>query len=317
MLNQLRAFFVVVEEGSLNRAAARLHQSQPALTRQMRTLEDEVGGRLFERTHVGVRLTAAGHFLADRMRPVLASYERVMTEVGQLLRHGERQTLRIGYLPSTAPAYLDPALTALRRAHPQVKIVLQDLFPAEQIDLLRRGEIDLALVGQEGRLAEREFYTRRLASLPLVVILPGDHPLAARPSVRLADLHAERFVRAPEKQLPGRDRWVARLCKAAGFRARFGTAADNLSHALSLVAGEGLALLAPALPHGYQAGGVVKVPLADPAARWDLLVVWQRGPTAGALRTLLDALFDPAVSKPSKKAGTSIRRPVPLSSGGG
>ena len=306
MLNHLRAFFVVVEEGSLNRAAARLHQSQPALTRQMRVLEDEVGGRLFERTHVGVKLTAAGHLLADGMRPVLSSYERVMAEAGQLLRHGERETLRIGYLPSTAPAYLDPALATLRRAHAHLKIVLHDLYPSEQIALLRRGELDVALVGQEGRLADREFYTRRLASLPLIAILPADHLLAAQPSVRLAELREERFGHAPDEHLPGRDRWVTRLCREAGFRARFGSAADNLSHALSLVAGEGLVLLAPALPHGYQAGGVTAVPLSEPIVHWDLLVVWQRGPTTGALRTLLNALFEPSVRKPPGKAGASI-----------
>ena len=229
----------------------------------MQALEAEVGGRLFERTPAGVQLTAAGHLLADTMRPAVAAYERGMAEVSQLLRHGERQTLRIGYLVSVAQAYLNPALAALRRTHPQVRVVLHNLFPAEQIDWLRRGEIDVALVGQEGRIAEREFYMRKLATLPLVVILPADHPLAARGSVRLAELQSERFVHAPEEQLPGRDCWVTQLCRAAGFRARFGTAADDLSHALSLVASEGLALLGPAIPQGYP-GGNVRIVLRSP-----------------------------------------------------
>lgn len=290
MLIQLRAFFAVVEEGSLSRAALRLHQSQSALTRQMQSLEDEVGGRLFERTHTGVHLTAAGHLMADTMRPVVAAYERGMAEVSQLLQHGERKTLRIGYLPAAAQAYLDPALTALRRTHPQVKVILHDLFPGEQIEWLRRGEIDVALVGQEVRAVEREFYTRKLATLSLAVILPADHPLAVQPSVHLAELRNERFVRPREEHLPGWERWIIELCRAAGFRALFGSTADHLSHALSLVASEGLAGLGPAFLQGYPAGGVKIVPLADPAARWDMLVVWQRGHTAGALRALLDAL---------------------------
>ena len=290
MLNQLRAFFVVIEEGSLSRAAARLHQSQSALTRQMQALEDEAGGRLFERTHTGVQLTGAGHMMADTMRPVVTAYDRGMAELSQLLKHGERKTLRIGYLPSAAQAYLDPALADFRRTHPQVKVVLHDLFPGEQIDWLRRGEIDVALVGQESRTAEREFYTRKLATLPLVVMLPADHLLAARPSVHLAELRGERFVRIPEQHLPGWERWTTQLCKAAGFRARFGSAANDLSHALSLVASEGLVGLGPAFLQNYPAGGVRMVPFADPATRWDLLVVWQRGHTAGALRALLDAL---------------------------
>lgn len=231
------------------------------------------------------------------MRPALAAYDQAMAEVSQLLRHGERKTLRVGYLVSAAQAYLDPALTVLRRTHPEVKVVLQDLFPAEQIKLLRRGEIDVAVVGQEGRTAEREFYTRKLASLPLVVVLPTDHPLAARSGVRLAELRDECFVHTREEHLPGRDRWVTRFCRKAGFRPRFGSAADGLSHALSLVAGEGLALLAPAYLHGHLTTGVRMVPLDEPTARWDLLVLWQRGRTAGALRALLDALFDPAVRR--------------------
>ena len=290
VLTQLRAFFVVIQEGSLSRAAARLHQSQSALTRQMQALEDEAGGRLFERTHTGVQLTGAGHLMADTMRPVVAAYDRGIAEVSQLLKHGERKTLRIGYLPSAAQAYLDPALADFRRTHPQVKIVLHDLFPGEQIEWLRRGEIDVALVGQESRTAEREFYTRKLATLPLVAILPADHPLAARPSVSLAELRGERFVRIPEQHLPGWNRWVTQLCRAAGFRARFGSTTNDLSHALSLVASEGLVGVGPAFLHGYPAGGVKMVALADPAARWDMLVVWQRGHTAGALRALLDAL---------------------------
>lgn len=297
MLTQLRAFFVVVEEGSISRAAARLHQSQSALTRQMQALEDEAGGRLFERSHAGVQLTAAGHILADKMRSVLGGYDRVMAEVGQLLRHGERQSLRIGYLPSAAHAYLDPALAVLRRTHPQVRIVLHDLFPGEQIEWLRRGELDVALVGQESRLAEREFYTRKLATLPLVVVLPAGHPLAERPSVRVAELRHERFIHMADAQLPGWERWVTRLCRTAGFRARFESSAEHLSHALSLVASEGLVVLGPAILRGHPAGGVRMVPLADRAARWEMLVVWQRGRTAGALRALLDALANTAAEK--------------------
>ena len=301
MLTQLRAFFVVIEEGSLSRAAAHLHQSQSALTRQMQALEDEAGGRLFERTHTGVQLTGAGHLMADTMRPVVAAYDRGIAEVSQLLKHGERKTLRIGYPPSAAQAYLDPALASFRHTHPQVKVMLHDLFPAEQIDLLRRGEIDVALVGPEGRTADREFYARKLATLPLVVMLPADHLLAAQPSVRLAELRNERFVRSPEEHLPGWDRWITQLCRAAGFRAKFGSTANHLSHALSLVASEGLAGLGPAFLHGHPAGGVRMVPLADPAALWDMLVVWQRGHTAGALRALLDALATAATATAARK----------------
>lgn len=84
MLEEIRSFLAVVEEGSLRRAAARLHTSQPALSRQMQALEHELGGRLFERLSTGVRPTAGGQALAQRMSAVLASYDVAITIRGAL-----------------------------------------------------------------------------------------------------------------------------------------------------------------------------------------------------------------------------------------
>src|SRR5258708_21131012 len=81
---------------------------------------------------------------------------------------GQRDLIRLGYLGSAAQIFLDPALSALRHTHPEVKVKLLDLSPGEQIAALRKGEIDLALIGQEGALLSSEFYTRKLTTLPLV-----------------------------------------------------------------------------------------------------------------------------------------------------
>ena len=293
MLTQLRAFLVVIEEGSLNRAAARLRTSQSALTRQMQALEHEVGGRLLERSSTGVELTGAGHVIAASMRRVLAEYDAAMAEAGQAAR-GEREQLRVGYLASAAQAYLDPALAALRREHPHVRVKLLNLSPGEQIAALRKGEIDVALIGQEGCLAAREFYTRKLATLPVLAVLPAGHPLAGQKTIRLAELRGERFVRSPEEDLPGRDRWIARLCRATGFRPKFGAAAESLSHALTLIASEGAVTLAPDYLRAFPAGGVVMRPLAEPGVTWDFLVVWHRGRTSASLNALLEALEEAA-----------------------
>lgn len=289
MLAPLRAFIVVLQEGSLNRAAARLRVSQSALSRQMQMLEAEVGGPLLERTSTGVRPTEAGHALADSMRTVLAQCDAALAEARRLVR-GQHDQLRVGYLASAASRYLNPALAALRREHPEVKVNLLDLSPGEQIAALRAGRIDLALIGQEGCLAAREFYTRKLATLPALAFLSADHPLAAEPQIPLERLRGEIFVASPEADLPGRDRWIAQLCRRAGFRPRFGPTAETIAQMFTLVSGEGQVALAPAYLKDYPAAGIAAVPLSDPDARWDFLVVWQRGRTAGALRALLDAL---------------------------
>src|SRR5882672_12323814 len=96
VLDKLRLFLVVLEEGSLRRAAERLRISQSAITRQLQSLEHELGGRVLERTSSGVRPTSGGHALAEKAKALLADYDSTMAEVRRLVR-GEGERLRIGY----------------------------------------------------------------------------------------------------------------------------------------------------------------------------------------------------------------------------
>ena len=303
MLIQLRSFLAVIDEGSLNRAAARLRMSQPALSRQMQALEAEVGGRLLERSATGVSLTDAGHALAAKTRGLLADYDTALAEARRLAR-GQKAELRIGYLASAAQSLLNPALATLRRAHPEVKTKLLDLSPGEQITALKEGAIDVAFIGQEGSIASRDFYTRRLATLPVLAVLPADHRLAARKEIRLAELKGEQFIGSPEAEMPGRDRWIAQLCrKAGGFKPRFVQEADSITHMLSLVASDGAVTLVPSYIRDLAAAAVRMIPVADAEARWDFLVVWQRGRTAKPLQTLLEALSTTMTAACAKQRG--------------
>ncbi|PTX97663.1 LysR family transcriptional regulator [Verrucomicrobia bacterium LW23] len=289
MLDNIRMFLVALEEGSLNRAAVRLRVSQPALTRHMQALEAELGGELFERTPSGIRPTDAGHALAASMPPVIAAYEAGVAEARRLLR-GQRDLLRVGYLGSAAQRFLNPALALLRQSLPRIKVKLLDLSPGEQITALRQGEIDLAIIGQEGGFAANEFYTRKLATLPVVALLPADHALAGQVSISLQELAGERFIGAPEADMPGRDRWITQLCRRAGFRPRFAHVAQTISESFSLVSSEGAVTLGPGYLQGYPAAGVAMVPVREEYATWDFLIVWQRGKTAASALALLDAL---------------------------
>jgi DNA-binding transcriptional LysR family regulator len=290
VLAQLRAFLVALEEGSLNRAAVRLRMSQSSLSLQMQALEAEIGGPLLERTTAGVRATDAGYALAVSLPPVLAGYDAAIAEARRLAR-GQRDLIRVGYLGSAAQIFLDPALSALRRSHPEVKIKLLDLSPGEQIAVLRKGEIDLALIGQEGALLSNEFYIRKLTTLPVVAVMPADHPLASRKRISLKELRGERFISSPEEDLPGRDRWITQLCRRAGFRPRFVQDAASVSNMFTLVGSEGAVTLVPAYLKSFPVAGIAMVQLSDPKATWDFLIVWQRGRIAKSLRALLDGLM--------------------------
>ena len=290
-IDRFRAFLAILEEGSLNAASARLRISQPALSRQMQGLEHELGGPLLERSATGVRPTAAGNALAKRMRGVIVDFDAAIAEAQQIAL-GQSEQLRVGYLHSSAQSYLHPALGSLRRTHPEVKVKLLDLSPGEQITALRRGEIDLAVIGQEGCVLAREFYTKKIATLRLLAVLPADHPLAARQSVKLADLREMQFIPAPEAEVPGRNRWVAQLCREAGFRPKLGQEGESLSHALAQVVSDGSVLLAPEYLRDFPAPAVAMIPVSDPHATWDFLIVWQRGRAGAALRALIDCLTE-------------------------
>src|SRR5258707_8388201 len=163
MLEQIRSFLTVVEEGNLHRAAARLHISQSTLSRQMQILELELGGRLLERMATGVRPTEGGQALAKRMGALLASYDLAMSDTRRALR-GETDQVRIGYLPAVAQQYLRGLLREVRRSHPETDLKLMGLTPGQQIVALRAGEIDIGITNDSGELLAGEFYTRKLRS---------------------------------------------------------------------------------------------------------------------------------------------------------
>ncbi len=288
-LDLIRSFFAIAELGSLSKAAERLRVSQSTLTRQMHALEHEIGGPLLERSSSGVALTATGQLLLEGIRPVLEKFDDVLAGVRKRAR-GQSAELRVGYLLSAAPDYLHAALTAFRRKHPEVKVKLLDLSPGEQIAALRKGEIDLALIGHSGAFLAREFYVRKLAARPVVVALAENHPLAAAASIKLSELRSEVFVGASEADVPGHNRWVQQLCRRAGFRARFVQDSDSLSHGLSLVVTENAVLLLPDYTKKIPVPGVVFRPLRDSTAKWDLLVAWQRGRASAPVRALLEGL---------------------------
>jgi DNA-binding transcriptional LysR family regulator len=292
MLEKLRLFLVVLEEGSLRRAADRLHLSQSAITRQLQLLEHDLGGRVLERTSSGVRPTNGGNALAEKAKTLLADYDSSMAEVRRLVR-GEGERLRIGYIASAAQEYLGPALAALRRAYPRLKVKMLDQTPGEMIGALRQGEIDLAFTLHGVDLLSRDFYARKLAAVRSLVVLPASHRLATERQVSLSQLRGETFVRGSDDMVPGYNQRIVQFCrKQGGFRPRLVTidGATGLVESLALAANEDAISIQPAFISHLNVPNVVMVPIADAGATWDLFVVWQRGKVASPLRTLLSEL---------------------------
>lgn len=288
-LDVLRSYFLVAELGSLSKASERLHVSQSTLTRQMQGLENEIGGRLLERGHGGVALTAAGITLLEGMRPVVANADEVVARSRRRAR-GQSTSIRIGYITSAAEIYLNPALAALRRSRPQTKVHLVDLSPGEQLEALRRGDLDVVVLGNINAAIAREFFVRRIATFSVVAALPEIHPLAAGAEVDLVALRREMFVGAAPEAIPGFNPWISKLCRRAGFRPKFVEVAGNLAQAMALLVSEDAVTLLPGLVRRIEVPGVVFRPLRAPAAEWHLQVAWHRGRITEPVRELVNLL---------------------------
>ncbi len=291
MLTQLQSFFAVMDEGSINRAALRLNISQPALSRQIQTLETEVGGELLERGAWGARPTDLGYRVSESMRPVVSAYLSAWEDIHTSVQ-GRNQTLRIGYIGSAASRYLTPALGELRKEHPNVKLVLQDQTPSEQLAALRKGQLDIALVGQEGSAVADEFYTQKLARLGVCALLPVDHALAEMENIHLADLKGNYFVGVSDELVPGRNQWTTKLCERAGFRPKFVAQTTEISHVFTLVAAENLISIVPDYFSGSCPPGVTIKNITDPWAHWDFLVMRQRGRGSTPGKRLIELLLN-------------------------
>jgi len=252
-----------------------------------------------------VRPTSGGHLLAEKATALLADYDSTLAEVRRVVR-GESERLRIGYVASAVQEYLGPALAALRHTHPKVKVKMLDLTPGEIITALRRGEIDLALTSQGADLLSRDFYAHKLASVPSLVVLPLNHPLAPEKEISISQLKSEHFVGAPDMVVPGYNQTIIQFCRKFGkFRPRFVSieGPSSLAEGLAIAANEDAISLHPIFISHLRIPNVVMVPIAEKQATWDLFVVWQRGKTTSPLRALLGALqLEPGTQRGSQRA---------------
>jgi DNA-binding transcriptional LysR family regulator len=144
-LKQLKALVTVVEVGSVTRAAELLHVVQPAVTRQIRTLEHEFGVALFERTRHGMRPTAAGINLADRARRALTELDRARAEIAPA-RGAVTGIVSVGLLESTADLLTEPLVSAVLRLHPGIELRVLTAYSGHLQQWLDDGDLDVSLL---------------------------------------------------------------------------------------------------------------------------------------------------------------------------
>ncbi|WP_371636110.1 LysR substrate-binding domain-containing protein [Streptomyces zaomyceticus] len=207
-VRELRSFLAVAEELHFTRAAERLYVSQPALSKQIRALERQLGAPLFDRDRRGVALTSVGTALLPHARAVLAAWE-AGREAVRRAREAADRTLVVGMSTSPGRGGLLPAIRSrFTGAHPEAALRLRQVGWEDPTAGLADGASDVAFVWLPLAGADR-FRWVVVAAEPRLVALPENHPLAARERLDFADLLDEPFLALPDTGPELRDHWLA------------------------------------------------------------------------------------------------------------
>lgn len=292
-LRHLRYFVAVAETGSLTVAAEqRLHTSQPSLSRQIRDLEYEVRAPLFNRNARGVELTASGKAFLDHARLVLAQVDAAIVAARRAAQPA-KQVFALGFLTGQEMTWLPRAMQVLRDELPGIDVTVSSGYSPDLADAVARGKLDLAFVRAEPGL---DLEYRVVYREKLIVLMPSDHRLAAKKTVRPSDLDGETFIIASNKAQVLHD-VVERYLKEHGLDITPDHGVDNLAMAMSLVAStRGLSLM-PEYANNLLPWSVVSRPLEGVAPTVDLVIGYSRLNTSPVLKLFLsrvDELIRPS-----------------------
>ncbi len=285
-LRHIRYFVAAAEELSFRRAAERLHVSQPALSVQVHQLEEELGAILLDRDRHHVALTAAGKVFLEHGRRLLRSADEAARAAVRAAR-GETGRLAIGFIAQLSYEWLPNVLRSFRRHHADVEINLMQLTPTRQIEELTDRRLDLGIIGLRPPQLHEDLEVAVMSEERLVAALPRDHRLAARRSLALGELAAERFIFTSRQDAPAFSPWLLALCRQAKFEPEIALETDRSPSALNYVAaGFGVAIF-PAQIGRLEMPGVRFVPLDKTTGLYQLSAAWRKDNRSPALERLL------------------------------
>ncbi|MEV6815597.1 LysR family transcriptional regulator [Micromonospora sp. NPDC051296] len=270
-VHQLRLFLVLAEELHFGRAAQRLFLTQPALSQQIRTLEDRLGVDLVRRSTRRVELTEAGRALVPEARGLVAAMDRLLGVAATYARQ-VRGHLRIGAIGGEAfMPYVTAILAELSARHPGITVEIRSVNFVEQVYALPRGEVDAAFLRPPLPPGLRSLH---LATEPRVACLPANDPLAGQAPLALAQLSDRLVVDVPIPELrEWWDYWTVNP-RPDGSAVRYGPVAEDMDALLSAVArGQAIAFLPAEARRDYSRRGVayvdvIDLPLSTAALAW-------------------------------------------------
>ena len=248
-LRHLRYFLAVAEALNFTKAAALLRVAQPALSRRVQDLEDEIGVDLLKRSPRGVVLTAEGKVFLEKTRQILKLADESVEQVRALAR-GEEGELHMGYAPAPTVEILPPALAAFQKAFPRVRVLLHDFSEQELIEGLRNGRLELALMprGTGSQSVGPEFETLR--SYPICVAVAPTHRFARLKTITLEMVATEAMIGFNRKDYPEYYVGLDRIFEPLGIKPRIVVECDSSSSLITEIeTGRGVAIASPVLRH--------------------------------------------------------------------
>jgi DNA-binding transcriptional LysR family regulator len=278
-LKTMEYYLVVVEEGSITRAAVRLHMSQPPLTVRLKALETELGVELLSRHGRGIEPTAAGRVFADRARRLLRDVQAT-ADAARSIGHGVAGTLAITSGGSVAPSLLASLLVSLRMQAPDVAITVSSGTDAAVWDQVSHGEADAGLIHLAPQSADlpgrwRGLETAVAAREPLAVVLRADHPVATHERADVVALTAETLIAPAAASAPGLHEQLLATWRDAGGNPEHVRETDSTLTAL------------PTAVTPIVWRGLVALPLLQHHPAVETVIIWRHDATSPVLRRFL------------------------------
>jgi DNA-binding transcriptional LysR family regulator len=281
----LRYFVAVADRLSFTRAARDLYVSQPALSRQIRQLEEDLGAELFVRTGRDIRLTGAGVELLPLARGILCGWQEAVRVVRSAAA-AEANVLRVGFVASGGGGAARRARSAFAEQRPEVTVEPKRLDWGGEPEALRQGMVDVAFVWLPADTTDLDF--RVVATEPRYVAVARDHPLAARAEVSIADLRDEPLMwtrKAPKEWVD----WWAVNPRADGGEPVWGPENDNVEEMLEHVATGAAVCFGPESMVAYYAHpDLAWRPVTD-IEPLRIAVAWVSGATSPVVRAFVEA----------------------------
>jgi len=285
-LRHLRYFIAVAEELNFSRAAARLHVSQPPLSRQIRGLEAELKVKLLDRNTQGVRLTRAGHAVLARSRKLVCDAESLRAEA-QMIEKESQEELRIGYAPSPTAVIISGVLARYHKLSPGAGVTLHDLTHTEMLSGLKAGKLHAALTIRPAAGEMRGLKFETISRHPVGIICSNSSPLAHQPAVRLSVVAMSKLVVYRAKEFPEYHKWVSKILRVSqGRLIIIQECADVLGVIAAVESGRGAAVVGKFIT--AVAGDRVRfVPLVSGAHFLEVGLLHRQGPVGENVRKLV------------------------------